>query len=55
VLLGFSAGAAAGFGADLLLNGASILIPAAVLLVLFFAALAQRFQHVDPTPGGTFA
>ncbi|MET0811679.1 MAG: YoaK family protein [Microbacterium sp.] len=55
VLLGFSAGAAAGFGADLIVNGASILIPAVVLLALFFAALAQGFRHVDPTPGGTFA
>lgn len=55
VLLGFSAGAAIGFGADQLLNGASILIPAVILLLLFFVTLGKGFKNVDPTPGGTFA
>ncbi|GAA1928669.1 hypothetical protein GCM10009775_20830 [Microbacterium aoyamense] len=55
VLLGFAGGAAIGFGADQLLNGASIFIPAVILLALFFVALAKGFKNVDPTPGGSFA
>lgn len=55
VLLGFSSGAAIGFGADQILNGASIFIPAVILIALFFVSLARGFKKLDPTPGGSFA
>ncbi|PPG30527.1 DUF1275 domain-containing protein [Pseudoclavibacter sp. RFBB5] len=55
-LLGFSGGAAIGFAADhFLANGASIFVPAVILLVLALVALGRRSKNVDPTPGGSFA
>lgn len=55
-LLGFASGGAIGFAADqLIANGVSIFIPAAIALVLVFVAAGKRFTNIDPTPGGSFA
>lgn len=56
ILLGFSGGAAVGFAADhFIANGASIFVPALILLALALVALGRRSKNVDPTPGGSFA